>query len=104
MKEKIGDILHFTIGVTAIVRTKHNPVWTKCSNELMRKKMKEHNLKFKYLELDDLKLIFHWFKVPEINQWYAQGKEWSLADIEAEYKPRLTDKEVVPSFIVNLDS
>ncbi|HHS2948521.1 TPA: GNAT family N-acetyltransferase [Legionella pneumophila] len=62
------------------------------------------SLEFKPLELDDLKLIFNWFKVPEIKKWYAQGKEWSLSDIEAKYKPRLIDQEVVPSFIINLDS
>ena len=61
-------------------------------------------IKFKPLEIDDLKLIYNWFKVPEINQWYAQGKDWSMADIEAKYKPRLIGKEVVPSFIIELDS
>lgn len=61
-------------------------------------------LKFKPLKPSDLKRMFNWFKVPEINQWYAQGKAWSLADIEAKYKPRLIDQENIPSFIINLDS
>ncbi len=62
------------------------------------------DLKFRPLELNDLKLIYDWFKVPEINQWYAQGKVWSMADIEAKYKPRLIAQEVVPSYIIELDS
>lgn len=63
-----------------------------------------NKIKFKPLEINDLKLIYNWFKVPEINQWYAQGKDWSMADVEAKYKPRLIGKEVVSSFIIELNS
>lgn len=63
-----------------------------------------NKIKFKPLEINDLKLIYNWFKVPESNKWYAQGKDWSMADIEAKYKPRLIGQEVVPSFIIELDS
>jgi RimJ/RimL family protein N-acetyltransferase len=66
--------------------------------------LKQHNLNFKPLEINDLNYIFDWFKLFEINQWYAQRKNWSMVDIEAKYKPRLIDEEFLPSFIIKLNS
>lgn len=62
------------------------------------------DLKFKPLALDDLKRIFNWFKLSEINKWYAKERDWSISDIENKYQPRLIGQEIVPSFIIKLGS
>lgn len=59
---------------------------------------------FKPLAENDLVLLYHWFKEPTINKWYARNKKWSLKDIKAKYQPRILGKEHVPSFIVYLNN
>lgn len=67
-------------------------------------KQEKTTISFRPLTQDDLKLIYQWFKVPEINKWYARGKEWSIKDVENKYLPRLIGKEFVPSYIVIKES
>lgn len=64
----------------------------------------QYNITFRALKLDDFAIIYEWFKQPEIKRWYARGKDWTLADIERKYLPRIRGEEVVPSFIMTADT
>jgi len=37
---------------------------------------------FKQLQQNDFQLLHEWFKEPTINSLYAEGKTWSIKDIE----------------------
>ncbi len=55
---------------------------------------------FKPLCENDLDLLFHWFQEPDINKWYARGKNWSFNDIKQKYLPRILAAEKIQSFII----
>lgn len=60
-------------------------------------------IEFKALERDDITQLYHWFKHPEVHKWYARSKNWSLADLEQKYIPRIIGQESIPSFIIYLN-
>jgi aminoglycoside 6'-N-acetyltransferase len=60
-------------------------------------------INFRKLQISDLELIYDWFRKPEINKWYAEGKTWSFSDIEQKYLPRIQGKENTPGFIIEFD-
>ena len=47
-----------------------------------------------------LKLIYTWFKNPQVNKWYAGNKAWTMKSIQDKYLPRLLGDENVPSYII----
>ena len=55
---------------------------------------------FKPLTLDDLQQLHRWFQEPTIRQLYARNQSFSLDDIIHKYKPRLTNHDNVPSFVI----
>ncbi len=57
---------------------------------------------FKPLSKNDLELLYHWFKEPTINHWYARDKQWSMADIQDKYLGRIQGKDNIPSYIIYL--
>jgi len=62
------------------------------------------NLSFAPLTLNDLSLLHQWFQEPVIHKLYGRSQNWSMAEIERKYKPRILGKEHIPSFIIHLDS
>ena len=55
---------------------------------------------FKQLHQNDFQLLHEWFKEPTINLLYAEGKTWSIKNIENKYLPRILALDKVPSFII----
>ena len=69
-------------------------------NFIMKKTLlKNYTINFKKLNEDDLKLLHQWFHMPHVSKWYARGKEYTFAEIQAKYLPRIGDA-TIPSYII----
>ncbi len=65
---------------------------------------KSSNIFFRPLKVNDLLMIYHWFKGKEVNQWYARGKAWSKKNVEDKYLPRIQGLEDISCYIISKDN
>jgi len=61
------------------------------------------NIEFIPLKENELGLLYQWFQVPHVKQWYARGVEFTLDMIRDKYLPRIDDPNI-PNFIVYLNN
>lgn len=66
--------------------------------------MKLKAINLKPLAENDLSLLYDWFQIPHIKQWYARDKYYSLEMIKEKYLPRILHPESIPNFIIYADS
>lgn len=57
---------------------------------------------FKSLSVSDLDLLYQWFQVPHVKQWYARGTSYSREMINEKYHKRINDPDI-PNYIIYLD-
>lgn len=65
--------------------------------------MKNFNIEFKPMDENDLTLLYQWFKVPHILQWYAKGEKYSYEMIKEKYLPRISDATIRNFIIYDYD-
>ncbi len=58
---------------------------------------------FRPLTFEDLPQLHRWFQEPMIRQLYAKNQSYSLEDMIQKYRPRLTNLDLVPSFIIEYE-
>lgn len=61
--------------------------------------MKNHNITFKKMNENDLKLLHQWFQIPHVLKWYARDENYTLEMIEEKYRQRINDVSI-PNFII----
>ncbi|MDF1678050.1 MAG: GNAT family N-acetyltransferase [Legionellaceae bacterium] len=60
-------------------------------------------ISFKPLTKSFLPTLHQWFKQPHVKKWYARDKEYTLADIEEKYLPRIQNPVNIPNYIAYLN-
>ncbi|MCH9757058.1 MAG: acetyltransferase [Gammaproteobacteria bacterium] len=60
-------------------------------------------ISFKPLSKSFLPTLHQWFKQPHVKKWYARNKEYTLADIEEKYLPRIQNPKNIPNYIAYLN-
>ena len=60
-------------------------------------------ISFKPLKKSFLPTLHQWFNQPHVKKWYARDKQYTLAEIEEKYLPRIQNPSNIPNFIAYLN-